>query len=166
MKISAKKHELRLTELPLFVTIETISTGKLRKPRFARKQLPGSRHSASAAVCTVQTVANPFSIVEEERWMYQSKMKSEETDHLFKAILSLKTEEECYRFFDDLCTFSEIEAMSQRFEVASLLADGKTFTQISQKIGVSSTTITRVNKCLCYGADGYKLLLERAKEEK
>ena len=53
--------------------------------------------------------------------MYQSKMKSEETDHLFKAILSLRTEEECYRFFDDLCTFSEIEAMSQRFEVASLL---------------------------------------------
>lgn len=104
-------------------------------------------------------------IVEEEHWMYQSKMKSEETDHLFKAILSLKTEEECYRFFDDLCTFSEIEAMSQRFEVASLLADGKTFTQISQKIGVSSTTITRVNKCLCYGADGYKLLLDREKEE-
>ena len=66
--------------------------------------------------------------------MYQSKMKSEETDHLFKAILSLKNEEECYRFFDDLCTFSEIEAMSQRFEVASLLADGKTFTQISQKL--------------------------------
>lgn len=97
--------------------------------------------------------------------MYQSKMKSEETDHLFKAILSLKTEEECYRFFDDLCTFSEIEAMSQRFEVASLLAAGKTFTQISQKIGVSSTTITRVNKCLCYGADGYKLLFDRVKEE-
>ena len=98
--------------------------------------------------------------------MYQSKMKSEETDHLFKAILSLKTEEECYRFFDDLCTFSEIEAMSQRFEVASLLADGKTFTQISQKIGVSSTTITRVNKCLCYGADGYKLLLGPKKKSK
>lgn len=134
--------------------------------RTCKKRLPGSRHSASAAVCTVQTVANPFSIVEEERWMYQSKMKSEETDHLFKAILSLRTVEECYRFFDDLCTFSEIEAMSQRFEVASLLADGKTFTQISQKIGVSSTTITRVNKCLCYGADGYKLLFDRAKEEK
>lgn len=165
MKISAKKHELRLTELPLFVTIETISTGKLRKPRFARKQLPGSRHSASAAA-TPRGQESIRRIVEEERWMYQSKMKSEETDHLFKAILSLKTEEECYRFFDDLCTFSEIEAMSQRFEVASLLADGKTFTQISQKIGVSSTTITRVNKCLCYGADGYKLLLERAKEEK
>ena len=98
--------------------------------------------------------------------MYQSKMKSEETDHLFKAILSLKTEEECYRFFDDLCTFSEIcvkvlpsarsDATSKRWDIAS----------ISLKVGVSSTTITRVNKCLCYGADGYKLLLERAKEEK
>ena len=83
--------------------------------------------------------------------MYQSKMKSEETDHLFKAILSLKTEEECYRFFDDLCTFSEIEAMSQRFEVASLLADGKTFTQISQKIGVSSTTGRTAISCCSSG---------------
>ena len=62
--------------------------------------------------------------------MYESKMKSEETDHLFKAILALKNEEECYRFFDDLCTFSEIEAMSQRFQVATLLNEGKTFTQI------------------------------------
>ena len=62
--------------------------------------------------------------------MYQSKMKSEETDHLFKAILSLKTEEECYRFFDDLCTFSEIEAMSQRFEVPSLLDVCNSFKQI------------------------------------
>ena len=98
--------------------------------------------------------------------MYQSKMKSEETDHLFKAILSLKTEEECYRFFDDLCTFSEIEAMSQRFEVASLLADGKTFTQLSQKIAASPPTFPRVNQSLCYGADGYKRLRERANEEK
>ena len=97
--------------------------------------------------------------------MYESKMKSDETDHLVKAILALKTEEECYRFFDDLCTFSEIVAMSQRFQVAALLNEGKTFTQISQKIGVSSTTITRVNKCLCYGGDGYRLLLDRLKEE-
>ena len=97
--------------------------------------------------------------------MYESKMKSEETDHLFQAILALKTEEECYRFFDDLCTFSEIEAMSQRFQVAALLDEGKTFTRISQKIGVSSTTITRVNKCLCYGGDGYRLLLDRIKDK-
>ena len=97
--------------------------------------------------------------------MYESKMKSEETDRLFKAILALKSEEECYRFFDDLCTFSEIESMSQRFHVATMLNVGKTFTQISQKIGVSSTTITRVNKCLCYGGDGYRMLLDRLKEQ-
>ena len=70
--------------------------------------------------------------------MYQSKMKSEETDHLFKAILSLKTEEECYRFFDDLCTFSEIQAMTQRLQVAEMLEAGNTFSQISKEIGVSS----------------------------
>ena len=93
--------------------------------------------------------------------MYESKMKSEETDHLFQAILSLKTEEECYRFFDDLCTFSEILAMMQRFQVAEELYEGSTFSNISGKIGVSSTTITRVNKCLHYGADGYRVVLER-----
>ena len=93
--------------------------------------------------------------------MYESKMKSEETDHLFQAILSLKTEEECYRFFDDLCTFSEILAMRQRFHVAEELYAGNTFSNISDKIGVSSTTITRVNRCLHYGADGYKTVLDR-----
>ena len=97
--------------------------------------------------------------------MYESKMKSEETDHLFQAILSLKNEEECYRFFDDLCTYSEIRAMSQRFHVAEELFEGKTFSQISGKIGVSSTTITRVNRCLGYGADGYKTVLERRRGE-
>ena len=97
--------------------------------------------------------------------MYQSKMKSEETDHLFKAILSLKTEEECYRFFDDLCTFSEIQAMTQRLQVAEMLEAGNTFSQISKEIGVSSATITRVNKCISYGADGYKIVLKRMKEK-
>lgn len=93
--------------------------------------------------------------------MYESKMKSEETDHLFEAILSLKDKEECYRFFDDLCTFSEILAMTQRFQVAEELYGGNTFSQISNKIGVSSTTITRVNRCLNYGANGYKTVLDR-----
>ena len=93
--------------------------------------------------------------------MYESKMKSEETDHLFEAILSLRDVEECYRFFDDLCTFSEILAMTQRFQVASELYGGSTFSQISEKVGTSSTTITRVNKCLSYGADGYRTVLER-----
>ena len=93
--------------------------------------------------------------------MYESKMKSAETDRLFDAILSLKTEEECYRFFDDLCTIGELQAMTQRLEVARLLREGKTFTQISEETGVSSATITRVNKCISYGSGGYKLALDR-----
>ena len=92
--------------------------------------------------------------------MYGSKMKSEETDHLFEAILSLKDLEECYRFFDDLCTF-----MTQRLQVAQMLEAGNTFSQISKEIGVSSATITRVNKCISYGADGYKIVLKRMKEK-
>ena len=95
--------------------------------------------------------------------MYESKMKSAETDRLFDAILSLKSEEECYRFFDDLCTIGELQAMTQRFEVARLLREGKTFTQISEETGVSSATITRVNKCISYGSGGYELALERSK---
>lgn len=97
--------------------------------------------------------------------MYESKMKSEETDHLFRAILSLQTVEECYRFFDDLCTIGEIQAMSQRIEVAKMLREGKTFSQISADTGVSSATITRVNKCLSYGSDGYRTVLERCEKE-
>ncbi len=97
--------------------------------------------------------------------MYESKMKSEETDHLFQAILSLQDLDECYRFFDDLCTFSEIQAMTQRLQVARLLRAGMTFTQISKETGVSSATITRVNKCLSYGADGYKTVLDRRREK-
>lgn len=95
--------------------------------------------------------------------MYDSKMKNDETDELYDAIMSLRSREECYQFFDDLCTFGEIKAMSQRFHVASLLSEGKTFTQISEEVGASSATITRVNKCITYGSDGYKLVLERLK---
>lgn len=97
--------------------------------------------------------------------MYESKMKSEETDHLFQAVLSLRDVEECYRFFDDLCTIGEIRAMSQRLEVAKMLREGKTFSQISSATGVSSATITRVNKCLSYGSNGYKTVLERCEKE-
>ena len=96
--------------------------------------------------------------------MYESKMKSAETDRLFDAILSLKSEEECYRFFDDLCTIGELQAMTQRLEVARLLREGKTFTQISEETGVSSATITRVNKCIAYGTGGYELALDRCKK--
>ena len=93
--------------------------------------------------------------------MYESKIKSEQVDRLFRAVLSLKDEEECYRFFEDLCTFNELQAMAQRMEVAALLAEGRTFAQISELTGVSSATITRVNRCIGYGAGGYKIVLER-----
>ena len=97
--------------------------------------------------------------------MYESKLSSEQTDSLFDAILSLRDREECYRFFDDLCTISELQAMTQRYQVARLLRRGMTFTQVSKETGVSSATITRVNKCLGYGTGGYALALERTREE-
>lgn len=96
--------------------------------------------------------------------MYDSKVRSEETDELYEAIMSLENMEEFYRFFDDLCTFGEIKAMAQRFRVAKLLNEGKTFAGISEEVGASSATITRVNKCITYGSEGYKLALERIKK--
>ncbi len=95
--------------------------------------------------------------------MYESKMRSPETDRLYDVILSLEDREACYRFFDDLCTYSEITAMTQRLQVARMLKEGKTFTQISAETGVSSATITRVNKCLSYGAGGYEAALAKEK---
>ena len=91
--------------------------------------------------------------------MYESRLKCEETDRLFEALLSLKSVEEYYRFFEDLCTIGEIKAMSQRLAVAKMLSEGKTFAEISEMTGVSTATITRVNKCLSYGSGGYQSVL-------
>lgn len=98
--------------------------------------------------------------------MYQSKLQSEEADHLFKAILSLQSVEECYRFFEDLCTVTELHALSQRMEVAALLNRGETYTAIAEKTGASTATISRVNRCLSYGADGYQTVLARLDENR
>lgn len=98
--------------------------------------------------------------------MYESRMKSELTDHLYEAILALKDEEECYRFFDDLCTVGEIQVMAQRWMVAKMLDEGETFSAINEKTGVSSATITRVRKCLVYGADGYARMIDRLSSKK
>jgi TrpR-related protein YerC/YecD len=92
---------------------------------------------------------------------YESKFKSEETDELFKAILSLENEEECYRFFEDICTINEIHAISQRLQVAKMLNNKATYSEIEDKTKASTATISRINKCLVYGADGYKTVLER-----
>ncbi|MCR4434891.1 MAG: YerC/YecD family TrpR-related protein [Clostridiales bacterium] len=92
------------------------------------------------------------------------KIKDDLTDRLFEAVLHLKTVEECYSFFEDICTISEIKALAQRLEVARMLQEGGTYTEISEKTGASTATISRVNRCLNYGADGYKMILERLKK--
>ena len=96
--------------------------------------------------------------------MYDSKLKSKDTDELFKAILLLQDEEECYRFFDDICTIKEIQAISQRLYVAKLLSNHKTYNEIEELTNASTATISRVNRCLVYGAEGYKLILKRMGE--
>ncbi len=96
---------------------------------------------------------------------YESKLKREDIDELFDAVLLLKDREECYRFFEDICTVNEIHAISQRLQVAKLLNDGKTYNEIEQTTKASTATISRINKCLQYGADGYKIVLERMEKE-
>ena len=91
--------------------------------------------------------------------MYDSKIRSPETDALFQAILTLRTEEDCYRFFEDICTIKEIRDIAQRLEVARLLRSGDTVASIAQRTGASTTTVSRVNRCLHYGAGGYELVL-------
>lgn len=94
-----------------------------------------------------------------------SKIKDKHTDFLFDAILALKTKEECYRFFEDLCTVSEIKSMSQRIAVAKMLRDKCVYTEIVAKTGASTATISRVNRSLAYGCDAYELIFSRMEEE-
>ena len=90
--------------------------------------------------------------------------KNKRTDphhELYRAMMKLQTPEECYHFFEDLCTVSELKAMEQRYEVAKLLDEGMVYNEILEKTGASSATISRVNRCLNYGADGYRVILDR-----
>ena len=93
------------------------------------------------------------------------KLKSEPVDKLFDAILTLQSKEECYAFFEDLCTVNELLSLSQRFEVATMLREKKTYLEIADKTGASTATISRVNRSLTYGNDGYELVFERMKNE-
>ncbi len=90
-----------------------------------------------------------------------NKIQTEAVDVLFDAILNLKTREECYTFFEDLATVNEILSLSQRFEVARMLRDKKTYQEIAQETGASTATISRVNRSLIYGNEGYELVLKR-----
>ncbi|MGI6161152.1 MAG: YerC/YecD family TrpR-related protein [Christensenellales bacterium] len=93
-------------------------------------------------------------------------IKNAQMDKLFEAILEIKNADECYAFFEDLCTISELQAMAQRIEVAALLRDGVTYNDIAERTKASTATISRVNKCLQYGTGGYRLILERVESEK
>lgn len=89
------------------------------------------------------------------------KLKDLELDYLFDAILSLKNREECYAFFDDLCTVPELKALSQRISVAKMLDSQRVYSDIVAETGASTATISRVNRSLSYGSDGYKIVFER-----
>ena len=91
--------------------------------------------------------------------------KREHSNLLYEAILTLKDLDECRKFFSDLCTVAELRAMEQRFEVAMLLSDGMIYNDILERTGASSATISRVNRSLQYGADGYQAVLPRVKEQ-
>ena len=94
------------------------------------------------------------------------KIHTESVDHLFEAILTLENKEECYRFFEDLCTVNELMSLSQRFSVALMLKDKKTYLDIADKTGASTATISRVNRSLTYGCDGYDLVFQRMESQK
>lgn len=92
-------------------------------------------------------------------------IRTREVDHLFDAILTLKDKEECYTFFEDVCTINELLSISQRFEVALMLREGRTYLDISEETGASTATISRVNRSLNYGNDGYDMTLNRMKDK-
>jgi len=94
-----------------------------------------------------------------------SKLKDAHMDELFEGVLSLTSVEECYNFFEDLCTITELRAMAQRFQVAKMLDEGQIYSDIVKETGASTATISRVNKCLIYGTDGYRMVLDRAKDK-
>ncbi|NLU37213.1 MAG: hypothetical protein GXX01_09415 [Clostridiales bacterium] len=96
---------------------------------------------------------------------YQSKLKDEQVDMLFESILCLEDQEECYRFFEDLCTINEIKSLAQRLEVAIMLRKKHTYQEIAEKTGASTATISRVNRSLLYGSDGYNRILDKLEKK-
>ena len=92
-------------------------------------------------------------------------VRTPSVDDLCDAILSLKTRDECYRFFEDVCTVNELTSLSQRFAVAKMLTEKKTYLEIAQETGASTATISRVNRALIYGSDGYTMVLDRLAEK-
>lgn len=94
----------------------------------------------------------------------KNKFKDIDLDYFFEAVLSLKDKDECFRFFDDICTVQELKAISQRLQVAKMLDDNRVYNDIVQETGASTATISRVNRSLHYGSDGYRIIFDRFKE--
>lgn len=94
------------------------------------------------------------------------KIRTEAVDSLFQAILTLQNLDECYKFFEDACTINELLSLSQRFEVAKMLREQKTYLDIAEKTGASTATISRVNRSLNYGNDGYDMVFSRLNQQK
>lgn len=97
--------------------------------------------------------------------MNESRLKSSENDALFEAVLKLESIKECYAFFEDICTISELRSIAQRLAVAKLLRAGVTYNEISERLGASTATISRVNRALAYGTGGYGTVLDRIGDE-
>ena len=93
------------------------------------------------------------------------KIKTPAVEKLFEGILSLKTMDECFDFFEDICTINELLSLSQRFEVARMLREQRTYLEIAEKTGASTATISRVNRSLNYGNDGYDMVIRRMEDE-
>lgn len=93
------------------------------------------------------------------------KLRNPNTDLIFEAILTLKTVDECYAFFEDICTVKEIQSIAQRFVVAKMLTEKRVYSDIVAETGASTATISRVNRSLHYGNDGYELVFERMKKD-
>ena len=96
---------------------------------------------------------------------YESKYRREDIDELFDGILTLRDREDCYRFFEDICTINEIHSIAQRLQVAKLLSEKKTYNEIEKVTKASTATISRINKCIVYDADGYRRVLDRLNNE-
>lgn len=92
------------------------------------------------------------------------QIRTEAVEHLFEAVLQLKDIEECFQFFEDVCTVNELLSLSQRFEVARMLTQNKTYLEIAEQTGASTATISRVNRSLNYGNDGYQMVFKRLEE--
>ena len=130
-----------------------------------RGEAPKSPPPPSIRLCRMDGLVS-FQHLNEQGDNMNSKIKDKNTDGLFEAILSLETLDECYKFFEDLCTVLEIKSLAQRLQVAKMLSEHHVYNDIVNETGASTATISRVNRSLHYGCDGYDIVFSRLKEKK